>query len=248
MTSDPSTHTRSTPILDFDTPTIDQLVTARGWRQLDTQPRITAIYSFVRDEVPFGYNRTDSIPASEVLRDGYGQCNTKTSLLMALLRATGVPCRVHGATIDKRLQLGVVTGLFYRLAPTNIIHSWAEVWFEERWVALEGVILDRAYLSGVTTHLERSSGPLIGYGVGTDDLANPAIEFRGEPTSIQMTGVNQDFGVFSDPDAFYARTGQNLSGFRAWLFAAWVRHRMNARVERLRGCAPSAPCSLVSAT
>jgi len=46
---------------------------------------------------------------------------------MALLRGVGIPCRFHGATIHKQLQVGIVTGLRYRLAPTNIVHSWAKV-------------------------------------------------------------------------------------------------------------------------
>ncbi|CAH8720987.1 transglutaminase-like domain-containing protein, partial [Paenibacillus thiaminolyticus] len=55
----------------------------------------------------------DDIPASEVLRDGRGQCNTKSILLMALLRKVGIPCRIHGFYIDKRMQKGALTGLVY---------------------------------------------------------------------------------------------------------------------------------------
>ena len=39
----------------------------------------------------------------KVLADGYGQCNTKGTLFMALLRACNIPCRVHGFTIDKKI-------------------------------------------------------------------------------------------------------------------------------------------------
>jgi hypothetical protein len=228
--------TRPTPILDFDAPAIRALVSARNWLELPLMDRVGAVYDFVRDEVRFGYNRTDSIAASEVLADGYGQCNTKTTLLMALLRALGVPCRVHGATIHKSLQKGVVPGVFYALAPENILHSWAEVRLDGRWLALEGVILDRGYLRGLTSHLGQSSGPVLGYAVGTADIGDPDIEWRGEPTSIQMTGVNQDFGAFDDPDAFYDSRGTNLHGPKAWLFANLVRRLMNLRVAQIRGC------------
>lgn len=78
----------------------------------------------MRDEIAFGYNTQDDLPASRVLADGIGQCNTKGTLLMALLRAMDVPCRFHGFTIDKALQKGAITGLAYWLAPRNIIHSW----------------------------------------------------------------------------------------------------------------------------
>lgn len=152
----------ATELLDFEHPSLQELVRDRDWLALDDATRIAAVYKFVRDEIPFGYNASDDVPASGVLADGYGQCNTKTTLLMALLRAVGVPARFHGATIHKRLQQGVVRGLLYRIAPQNIIHSWAEVWFEGRWVGLEGVILDASY-STVSArsshrHAEASSG------------------------------------------------------------------------------------------
>lgn len=229
-------HVAPTTLLDFRHPSIQQLVDARRLRDLPIGRRIGAVYELVRDEIRFGYNASDQISASEVLRDGYGQCNTKTTLVMALLRAVGVPCRFHGATIHKRLQKGVVTGLLYALAPRNIVHSWAEVLVDGRWVALEGVILDKAYLDGLRRFVARESGAFLGFGVGTEDLGAPRIEWKGEDTAVQMTGVNQDFGTFADPDTFYARHGGNLKGLKAWLFRVWWRHRMNRRVAAIRAC------------
>jgi transglutaminase-like putative cysteine protease len=103
---------------------LQQLIRDRRWAELSEDERIGAVYEFVRNEIPFGYNRGDALPASSVLADGIGQCNTKTILLMALLRGTRVPCRFHGATIDERLQKGVLRGLAYRIAPQSIMHSW----------------------------------------------------------------------------------------------------------------------------
>lgn len=230
-----TSHLQATPLLDLEHPSIRALVTARGWATLPVLERIGAVYGFVRDEIRFGYNRDDALPGSEVLADGYGQCNTKTTLVMTLLRAVGVPCRVHGATIHKRLQKGVVRGASYWLAPTSIIHSWAEVLVDGRWTALEGVILDRHYLAGLREHLPAARGAFLGYGVGTDDLDAPPIDWDGRDTAIQMTGVNADLGIFDDPDALYAAHGSNLTGVRSWLFRHWVRRRMNRRVAALRG-------------
>ena len=53
-----------TPMLDFSHPAIQRLVEQRGWRGLGKFKRIRAIYGFVRDEVLFGYNVDDAIPAS----------------------------------------------------------------------------------------------------------------------------------------------------------------------------------------
>lgn len=108
--------------------------------------RLKSIYDFVRDEILFGYNIDDNVPASKVLADGYGQCNTKGTLFMAILRACNIPCRVHGFTIDKKLQKGAMTGVVYKNAPQNVFHSWVEVYFEDRWYELEAFILDKKYL------------------------------------------------------------------------------------------------------
>jgi len=112
-----------TPLLDFDSPSVQSL--AQGWRELPESERIGAAYRFVKDDLAFGYNVSDDLPASAVLRDGYGQCNTKSTVLMALLRALGVPCRFRGFTIDKRLQRGAVTGWAYWLETRLVIHSLA---------------------------------------------------------------------------------------------------------------------------
>ena len=109
--------TQATPILDHHAPAIRQLIQQRNWTSLGLHDRVGAAYAYVRDEIAFGYNTQDDLPASRVLADGIGQCNTKGTLLMALLRAMDVPCRFHGFTIDKALQKGAITGLAYLLAP-----------------------------------------------------------------------------------------------------------------------------------
>ena len=138
---------QETNMLDYSDIHIQKLIQNRGWLELSDFDCIKAIYNYVRDEILFGYNIDDSIPASQVLADGYGQCNTKGTLFMALLRACNIPCRVHGFTIDKKLQKGAMTGLVYRSAPRNVLHSWVEVFFEDIWYELEAFILDNKYLS-----------------------------------------------------------------------------------------------------
>jgi hypothetical protein len=223
----------ATPLLDFHHPDIEALVARRGWRALPMHERIGAVYDFVRNEIPFGYNEGDELPASRVLADGLGQCNTKGVLLMALLRAVGVPCRFHGFTIDKALQKGAVAGLAYRLAPRSIVHSWVEVELDGRWLNLEGFILDAAYLGQLQQRFAGARA-FCGYGAATPDLMNPGVDWCGRDTYIQKDGINHDFGVFDSPDAFFARHGSNLSGFKRWLFQRVVRHRMNRHVRRIR--------------
>ena len=224
---------KPTPLLDFNHPGIESLIVARSWRALPERERIGAIYDFVRNEIPFGYNLADDLPASRVLADGIGQCNTKGTLFMALLRASGIACRLHGFTIDKALQKGAVTGLAYLLAPREILHSWVEVRFGERWVELEGFILDAAYLHSLQRRF-RNSQSFCGFGAATPDLQRPQVEWNGGDTYIQKEGIVRDFGTFDTPDAFYAAHGTNLRGFKRWLFENLIRQSMNRNVEQIR--------------
>jgi hypothetical protein len=222
-----------TPLLDFQHPALQQLIDERGWHDLLEFERIGAVYDFVRNDIAFGYNQSDDLPASHVLADGIGQCNTKGTLLMALLRAVGIPCRFHGFTIDKALQRGAITGLAYLLAPRNIIHSWVEIHFDGRWINLEGFILDAHYLASLQRR-HPAATRFCGYGAATPNLANPAVEWKGADTYIQKDGINHDYGCFDSPDVFYSRYGSNLSGFKRWLYQCVVRHWMNRNVANLR--------------
>lgn len=222
-----------TPLLNFDHHAISRLVEDRGWKSLPMHDRIGVVYNFVRNEIAFGYNRADDISASEVLADGFGQCNTKGTLLMALLRAIGVRCRLHGFTIHKALQRGVVPELVYPLAPDEIVHSWVEVEIETGWANLEGFILDAKFLSALqSTFIDSPS--LCGYGAGTDCLQAPPVEWTGSDTYIQKTGIVQDFGTFDAPDDFYIHHRQSFSLMKDFLYRHLIRHWMNARVRRIR--------------
>ncbi|XOY56367.1 MAG: transglutaminase-like domain-containing protein [Rhodobacterales bacterium] len=222
-----------TRLLDFDAEPIAKLIQDRNWPSMTTFERIGAIYDFVRNEIAFGYNRVDDIPASQVLADGFGQCNTKGTLLMALLRGVGIRCRLHGFTIHKGLQRGVVPELVYPLAPHEILHSWVEIDFEGAWVNLEGFILDEVLLKVLQASFP-SSNSLCGYGAGTDCLSAPPVTWDGQDTYIQRTGIVQDFGLFDTPDSFYAAHEQSFGWLKGVLYRHIIRHWMNARVRALR--------------
>lgn len=225
---------QETKMLNFHHPSIQRLLKERKWGKEDDFVKIQKIYHFVRDEIKFGYNRDDTIPASEVLKDGYGQCNTKGTLFMALLRAVGIPCRIHGFTIDKRLQKGAMTGLIYYLAPQNIVHSWVEVQYKGHWYNIEGFILDIQYLKKLQEKFSDCKTSFCGYGVATDNFQNPQIDWNGNDTYIQKEGINNDLGVFNSPDEFFAKYQQRLSPLKKWFYQNIGRKLMNRNVEKIR--------------
>lgn len=223
-----------THMLDYDNYKIQELIKERGWRELPEFERIKAIYNFIRDEIRFGYNVDDSIPASKVLKDGYGQCNTKGTLFMAILRAVGIPCRVHGFTIRKELQEGAMTGFVYKQAPKNIFHSWVEVYLEGTWYELEAFIIDRDYLAKLQDKNSNCTGAFCKYGVGVEDFRNPVIDFNRNNTYIQSTGINQDFGVYDCPNELLKEHHQEMSVLKAFAYRNLGRHLMNRNVRKIR--------------
>lgn len=225
---------KETAMLDYSSAPIQRLIKARKWRELDELKRIKAIYDFVRDEILFGYNISDNVCASKVLDDGFGQCNTKGTLFMALLRACGIPCRVHGFTIDKKLQKGAMTGFVYKNAPKNVFHSWVEVYHDGRWFKLEGFILDKRYLTKLQKKFSGCKGSFCGYGVAVKDFVKPVIDFNGNDTYIQSEGITRDFGVYDSPDDLLKEHRQELTPFKEFAYRNLGRHLMNWNVRKIR--------------
>jgi transglutaminase-like putative cysteine protease len=225
---------KETTMLDFNHRQIQSLIEKRKWRDLSQYDAIGAIYNFVRDEIRFGYNADDRLPASQVLKNGYGQCNTKGTLLMALLWAVGISTRFHGFTIFNELQRGAIPNYLFFFAPKRIIHSWVEVYYNDRWLNLEGYILDKSYLKQIQRSFASQSEEFSGYGISTKCLTAPDIDWKGEDTYLQSEGIADDLGEYSQPDDFYSSHGSNLSGVKKVLFRYGLRHLMNLNVNEIR--------------
>ncbi|WMJ90443.1 transglutaminase-like domain-containing protein [Anaerocolumna sp. MB42-C2] len=225
---------QETKMLNFSNKTIQSLIEKNQWVNDDEFQKIKNIYDFVRNDIAFGYSIDDTIPASMVLKDGYGQCNTKGTLFMALLRAVGIPCRIHGFTIDKKLQKGAMTGLIYKLAPQSIIHSWVEIQYNGNWYNLEGFILDNEYLKKLQKKFPNTQSSFCGYGVATDNFHNPQVEWNVNDTYIQKEGINCDFGIFYSPDEFFEKYQQRLSPLKIWFYRNIGRKLMNRNVKKIR--------------
>lgn len=205
-----------TLLLNFSANKIQKLIEDRSWRNLNQNDKINSVYDFVRDEITFGYNKYDELTAEEILQDGYGQCNTKSILLMALLRALDIPCRIHGFYIHKRMQKGALTGIMYILAPKLIVHAWTEVFYKNEWIALEGVIIDSLYLDKVKCKLSRISNNDLGYGISVKDHTKINVCWEGKSTYIQSASITNDLGIYNNPDILfkeYKNTGNFVKRF-----------------------------------
>lgn len=236
---------KKTRLLDYDDCLIQSLIYERGWRDLPEYDAIGAVYHFVKDEILFGYNKRDTLTASEVLSDGIGQCNTKSTLLMALLRALGIPCRLHGFTVSKDFQKGATSGIVSFLAPSEIVHTWVEVLLQNRWIVLEGVIIDDGFLQSIKQMYRETKGIFRMYAIAVDDFPNLAVDWTGKDTFIQSKAIVKDFGIFPDPDSFFSKHSQNLGILRTFLYEHIGCKKITRNINRLRKLAKSCPSASI---
>jgi len=224
---------KETRLLNYNSIEIQDLIKNKGWRSLNEKEKIKSIYNFVKDEIKFGYNKKDEMTASGVLIDGYGQCNTKSILLMALLRAVDIPCRIHGFLIDKRMQKGALTGIIYALAPKKIVHAWTEVYFNGKWLALEGVIIDRAYFNNVKNNLCEYNGGYMGYGISVKNKDKINMCWNENSTYIQSFSITDDIGIFDNPDELFRKYNNASNKFKEVIIEKLFR-KTNKRLDDIR--------------
>lgn len=223
-----------TKMLNFDAPAIRSLLREKNWQSLEDFQKIKAIYEYVQNDIKFGFNSSDNLTAEQVLVDGIGQCNTKGTLLMCLLRACGIACRLHGFDVQKDFQCGATTGLISLLAPNLIVHTWVEVYYQGVWYALEGVITDKNYLRGIQRKYHNHKGVFMKYGIATKDLQHPEIEWNANDTYIQKEAIVHDYGVFISPDEFFQEHQQRLNFIKKFLYSRIAVKIMTRNLEKIR--------------
>lgn len=225
---------KDTVMLNYKTQKISDLIIAQNWNDLDEYAKIGAIYDYVQNNILLGYNKYDNLTATQVLSDGIGQCNTKATLAMALLRAVGVPCRLHGTRVTKIFQRGLMPKIMAELAPPSIVHTWAEVYYNGEWLSLEGVITDKKYISGLQKMFPDCKGRFFDYAVAVQDFNNLQIDWKGENTAVQRQAVTEDLGVFDTPDEFYSSYRQEYRGLKKFMYENIGRRIMTGKVAKIR--------------
>lgn len=224
-----------TQLLDYETSAIQQLIQERGWRAIqNVSIQIGTIYTFVRDEIKFGHPPHPDQKASEVLALKMGNSITKATLLMALLRAVGIECRIHASSIDRYIYRGLLKGLSYSLCPRTCFHSWVEVNFKGKWISLEGLVIDKPYLSRLQQRFSDYMGSFHGYGIAVLHFRNPPINWEETDTSIRDKAIKKDIGIYANVDALFASHPEILTCSNSFTYKNFVRNRLNKSIQRIR--------------
>lgn len=228
----------NTPLLQYDHPRIRLLAKKLTSLKASQREQALACYLHVRG-MPFGcIADSTGTSAIGVLRAGKGDCHTKSTLLLALLRALAIPSRMRFVTMKPDFLHGIAD-----LGTHPIEHAYLEVLLDGQWLALDSYVVDTPLAMAAKTRL-KLEGRKLGYGMHRDG----AIMWDGRSNSFgQFTEHDpdsmplHDWGAFDDPYQFYSsvayvRQRLSLAGRLKWIVGAGV---VNRRVSALRDKPPA---------
>lgn len=170
---------------------------------LTLEDKLERLFFYVRDDIEFGFHpEADYISASEIIQRKTGQCNNKSTLLLALCKAVDIPAKIHFSLIKKEIQQGLFRGYVYRLMPKFLSHSWVDVQIDGRLVRLDSYINDAPFYYGAKEQLKKEKLDT-GYSVACSS-GESSIDFNiTEEKFVQMDAVTQDHGAYDDPSEYY---------------------------------------------
>jgi hypothetical protein len=229
----PSNWVSSTALLDLD----DSRLRIQAMRITQLAPtdvkKAILIHDFVK-AMPFGCVAGFShVPAVSVLKSGHGDCHTKGTLFVALLRCVGVPARLRFVSLPGAFLHGIID-----VGQSTITHAVGEVYLQERWVQTDSYVTDSILEAHALTLLARQNISL-GYGIHKlgDRFWNGLKNAHGQYSSADPGSMpTHDWGVANDPEQFYSsnENPQLQMGWMSrakWMIAARV---VNRQVQKLR--------------
>ncbi|PIE04466.1 MAG: hypothetical protein CSA76_04225 [Spirochaetales bacterium] len=222
-------------LADFEHPAVQQKANELTAGVESRRIQIQKIFKYVRDDILFGYPlKGDLVSASETMRLGTGQCNTKSALFLALCKAADIPARIHFSAIKKEIQRGLFKGPAYRAMPDKISHSWIEVLLDGKWRKIDAFINDIDFFNGAKKQLELLNWQN-GFSVSSEN-GEPSAELDLDNEKfVQMGAVVDDHGVWEEPMAYYSSEQyKNRPGFIKLLFYRLLIGVVNKRVVKLR--------------
>ena len=184
------------------TPTVEETVghvVAGATAECD---KAIALHDYVRESVKFGFNKYfDAAPPDYVLACGYGHCNPKSRLLVALFRTAGLESYQHFVVIPKDILKRAIPASRYWMIPAELSHSYVEVKVQGRWYAIDSHIVDTPLLQGALDRLARE-GRSLGYGVRIDSINT----WDGQSDAFSQFDedlVIEDHGRVKDLEAYF---------------------------------------------
>ncbi|MGL4405910.1 MAG: transglutaminase domain-containing protein, partial [Notoacmeibacter sp.] len=157
----------------------------------------------------------------------------KGTLMVALLRAAGIPARQVFVDIDARILRGIVDpGTLF------VDHSYVELLLDDVWLATDAYIVDQPLFEAAQKRLA-SENTMIGYGVhslGTNEFDEKKPSFSQFKVDGHPSLTTRHYGIHADVSAFYAATPETWNRLRFLTRRAFPVFAMlaNRNTEKLR--------------
>ncbi len=233
---------------DYDHPSVRSKATELTARETTVRGMLEKLFYYVRDDIEFGFTAGgDIVRASETIGLGIGQCNNKGTLFLALCRAVGIPARIHFSLIRKDIQAGLFTGVFYRLLPPLLSHSWIEVEVDKKWIRIDSYINDETfYLAGKNALKEK--GWKTGYSISCAAGESSAGFNLDTEKFVQMDAVMEDHGIWEEPGQYYATDlyRNRPNAVTVLIYRLVIVPIVNGRIARMRSQCRNGLCGAPS--
>jgi hypothetical protein len=236
MLDNPQNWLCATSLLDLEDPKLRIRVLRITQLATSATDKAIRVHDYIKS-LPFG-----CVPASEnlrsglVLRAGFGDCHTKGTLFVSMLRLVGIPARLRFVNLSSTFLEGIIS-----LPGIQIIHAITEAYLVGKWIQVDTYVTDETFEGHALGRL-KSKGSTLGFGIhaGGQRYWTGILPAHGQYTPLDPQSLpTRDLGVAHDPEHFYQRSGaaQLKKGWLSrlkWMIAAKV---INHRVRTIRASA-----------
>ncbi|MCG2594155.1 transglutaminase-like domain-containing protein [Ramlibacter sp. XY19] len=232
----PSLWLGASSLIDLEDPKLRLRVRALTQLSKTEREKALAVYGFVKRMPLTKRVKLRLRTAREVIDSGHGDATDKATLLVAMLRAAGIPARLRYVLVSGDILRGLTTRVRKAARPL------AEIWLHGRWLRTDTYIFDAAYMAAARQRL-KERGWDYGFGVHVggamlwDGYEHSFVGGRAtheDPMVLDDLGVYQDPGEFVDSHAYRALR----SRFARLLHWNVLAPAMQRGISRLRDSRP----------
>jgi len=125
---------KETEYCDFSSPEIKKVALSFKKKYSNEKELAVALFYFVRDNILYRLGLWQK-KASETLGEGKGTCTNKANLLVALLRACGIPAGYGVMKVKGKEYFGpIILPVFKNHVGEKSVHIYAFVFLNEKWI------------------------------------------------------------------------------------------------------------------
>lgn len=233
---DPQDWLCATPLLDLEDPKLRIRVLRITQLATSVTDKAVLVHDYIKS-LPFGcVPGSQNVRSGIVLRAGLGDCHSKGTLFVAMLRLLGIPARLRFVTLPSQFLDGIIS-----LPGNQITHAIAEAYLGGKWIQVDTYVTDEV-LEGHALGRLKARGGTLGFGIhaGAQRYWTGVTSAHGQYTALDHDSLpTLDMGVAHDPEHFYDQSASTRvkNGWVSrlkWMIAATV---INHRVKAIRATA-----------